>query len=448
MFIFLLLSFTLLHAQKLIDLYKEYFPRVIFENENNIKAENSKLEIYAELNPDLIFYYLNRLNFKLDKDNIFADSTQAEKFTTVLKASQYLKNDWAEKNIRYISENYDAPLKQNLLSFFKKYLKSDIPENDFKKLDTLPHNNKLDYVRYIYFSKDKNTIYDEKVDYSQKMEEALERLIAYFEYNYTKLKNTQATNNDLLFNAAKYSYLFKDSYLPNYSNTTQFRLVDLLTEFFKKELEEGNELLVGLSYDLFPMEMSVTGKVKGEFDEIYNYGFSLGYKPIMINFGYNYKVKRINQAFPSVNIHIGLSLFNLYLSPKNLYSDYFIRGGNGYMINGTYRFDTLINKNTITGILQASLPLLFVHNFRLEGGVYSGLVYASYTYQLAFYGSAHSSNGMEIPSFYTEPKEYKSEKIDLYLYPVLILNYNFLNRYNLVLKYYIEGLQIGFLYSI
>jgi hypothetical protein len=51
-------------GQDLVDVFLKYYPPQFFTYKNFKKGENPKLERYGELNPAIISYYFDNLNYQ------------------------------------------------------------------------------------------------------------------------------------------------------------------------------------------------------------------------------------------------------------------------------------------------------------------------------------------------------------------------------------------------
>lgn len=154
-------------SQDFVSIYQDYLPPEVAANRSYSEQVAASLKAYSDLNPELIYYYINYLNEKLKgtgRENNFS-----MKFPDIRKFYELKFNDWlmmVQKGI--IAESADNRLTGLCINFLEDYYNEDlIPVTD-PGLESNTDPNLRDFYIIKYYLQDDSLNYKFQEDYSVK----------------------------------------------------------------------------------------------------------------------------------------------------------------------------------------------------------------------------------------------------------------------------------------
>lgn len=451
--IFLITFFVLNNvfaAERLIDLYQQFIPQQIKRQKRYMEIENKKLERYAELNPDLIYVYLEHLNRKFNLRLSDPDSNFHNYFGYLLNTSKEKKSKWAHKIQLQIDKRAIIPLaKAKLIYLFSTAASIDYKIELQEKEITPPKDfdrNRQAYFKYIYFSKDDKEEYDPQKNYTELCDQQLEKIAARFTKYYNELELIgESERKNLIAKALKYSFLFKESYLPAYERTN-FSILDFIYKAIIPEYRNYFGLSAGISYT--PLKVSFDDAISfaDPAGKMYSVAIKASYNTY-VRFGFRFVLNKKMIPFSYINATFG---FGLSAAPKNKEDKnlgHIILYDGDLYVNGAYGVRNLRSFDMYSFMVQFSTPALFITDkLYFEGGLNYTFYYLKFKYDYYFDGYAidHSNNGL--PDFYKGwTKEVKENKHRFR--PLLVANYNLTRFINLRLDILVyNDFQVGINY--
>lgn len=445
-------SFTICKAQDLVDVFSRYYPEQVLKYPNFKKGENPKLQNYGELNPSLIYYYIENLNKRLVEKNANPDSN----FTNILKryifSSRNLKSMWAKKQADKVENKIKLSVKQReVLNELSRYMFS------ISKIDTIDYSEFIDmnllyFYHYLYLTKDLNIEYNSDMDYSNFLNQRSSEKIAVFKNTYVNLKHMDRNKREWwVSEALKYSFLFKESYLDEYPVTTDFYLYEFINRATSPDYNNYNSLEFQLQFDVLPYEFNETLNFQDPFDKRFQYKYTITLQPTMfINTAFKLKTKPELTPFSSLTLCLGYSIYQNHSNTfenTTLWSG--IRAISGLYVNGSYIISDYKNFESYSVNALFSTPIYFYSkNLSFSLGLVYIYQHIAFEYDFNVDGEARAAYSETLPEFWQD-RTVKIDNDKHLFYPVLSANYYVLPNLSLSCDYLlIKNIRLGLNYHI
>ena len=451
-FVIILLLNGPVGATQTKSIWKKFLPQQISKSEKYSQNECAKIDRYGELNPELIYVYLEHLKRKFTLKISDPDSNYQTYFGYLLNWSKMIKNKWAQRELQHIDrKEISFPLvKERLSRFFTKYASSDYA---LVIKDSVPSHPDYDpnlsaYFKFLFFSQTKEP-YNPKTNYEHRLGLVLKKMGDYFSQYFTKGKSlTKIQRHALIKKAFKYSYIFANSYLSQYEQT-HFTLSDFIYPLILPEFINHSRLLVDLTYTSleFNFEKAIT------FADVFGTKYSTPVKgryDIFPWFGFRYALTKAMRPFSMVSFKFGFALKpSLFDSDDRLVEKVF-HSNDVFFVKGYYFIQNIraIRKNAFAA--QITTPVLFfTNNFYLEAGLFYCYTSIRLKYDFRFDGIAYDYSSQNIPEYYSKGWSGSATSSKYKIKPIVNLNYavfDFLTIYfdYLIYKDYNAGIRFSY----
>lgn len=396
------------------ELFKRYIPKNVFLDLENGKSIKDNLDYYAGLNPDLIYYYINFLDLKINKKISRREDNGYYILQNMVNKSLMQREKWLTSRIQAFNNIPDIQTaKWNINNIYRDFIVDEAELLPAGKNGS-PDTNKINYFSYIYFLNDNSQEYDEKKNYSALVRE----LIPY------KIKdiNNRILSVSTLESEAKISelkYLLGFWYLMGVDTGNKY-LLSSNTENF--EIIYNNipavsllnlQIAAGASYypfvDIYNKNIIVNFKDNASVEMPHMVEFNLPLKLEVrsmqsIALGVNIPIRKERKSFCYLDVRFFYNIMDIKTSQpdagKELFSYsyyYYVDSTNNSIYYKAQPAGGL--KEYFVG-LQVSTPLVYLGtSLSVEGGVYYSY-YKFYVDYLLYKGFSKSK--------YTPPTIYKS----------------------------------------
>jgi hypothetical protein len=412
---------------------------------------NRVLNLYSQLDPDLLYFYIEDLHQRFEQTTSEPDSSLRLYHLKYSSKVKFLKQQWAQLNIEKIKQIYTPSLKvTRMKSYFTTYLykryKSVMTE-PLKNID----KNKQDFYTYIYLANKNDITYDSTLDYNLLRIEIVNELVDYYNKKYekrTELSEEEIT--EIIKSAFNHPYLFKDSYLSSYNKTTNFHIYELINYLIKDNYLIHNEIYLQLSFYPLPIIFEEKITFTDPFNDHYKYKYDIEfYESVYLNFGYKYKLKNETTPLSYLNVNVGISIYHRY--ENSLQDTELFKGTkmmSGYWFTGKYILSNERKSKSFAIATQISVPVYY-YNYKLF--FEAGLSYSFYS--ISFEYDFNKEDEIISPGE-TPPEFYKNEivnydEIKHLIYPIIAMNYNVSRNFSIRAEYNIPKYpKISFTYNI
>ncbi len=421
----------------------KYLPEQITANPSYLKTEKQKIEFYSKINPNLIYIYIEHLNRKLTKHISDPDSNFHSYFGYLLNKSKEAKHKWANQNILDIHARKILPLaKERIKSYFYGPTELDFRLNATQNEKLQPpadlDKNMQAYFVYLTLKEGKAKEYSPEKNYQKLCKDELVKIAKFFEEKYQQLEVIGKRQRDKLIRQALfYSYIFKNSYLPEFENT-DFSLADFITKSVVIEYQNHFEFYVGYAFEPFSFKFKNIITFKDLYDQKFNYSMDVQnnhYLQLGIKIPFNKDIV----PFSFINLKAGFAISSNVLYDETVDIGHIIRYDNIIYVNGTYKLVNFRDFNTYSLQGQVTIPLFFVSkNLYLETGVDYKSYYLSFKYDYYFDGYVIDHATGEIPDFYKGWSD-SIKKQNIRIKPMLSANYTLFDFINLKVEFFIPN---------
>ena len=281
-------------SQNLALLYKDYLPDTVSQSKKYQNQISSAIEAFAEINPELIYYYIKNIESKFDsvsRDVYFSNY------------SRNIRNHYAQLNTIWINELQEEILKRNgdneitnfCVNYLEDYLDYDILNEAPPDFDSKTDKNLRDFFVIKYYTRNQTAHYNKNELYKIQRKEIEENKLYYLSNLFNGSGEEQFNNLDSLL--TKW-HLFAN-------NSDSYKIIDVpnkiinIMEYRYSNKNLFNKLDWGISYAAQRNFMYFAGN---------SYNTPL-YKPSDVKYNYN-----MNSISLSVQYRMFLSD---YLGPFN-----------------------------------------------------------------------------------------------------------------------------------
>jgi hypothetical protein len=447
----IILSINSASAENLLTLYGKFIPEKLQNNVANRQDLDRVLTLYSQLDPDLLYFYIEDLNQRFNNTESEPDTNYRIYLLKYSGKIKYLKQQWAQQNIETIKQIYSPGRKvEQIQSYFTPYIFKVVKEIITDSFDNID-KNKQDFYTYIYLSENNEIEYNEEIDYSNLRNQITNELVNNFNAKFQNIENLSDEEITKTINSAfKYSFIFKDTYLSQYKNTTNFHIYELIDYLIKDNYLINNQIYAQLSYFPLPIYFEENIKFTDPFGDPYDYEYDIEFNnATYLNLGYKYKLKNETTALSYLDISVGIPIYSSY---ENGLQDTALFAGTkmmtGYWFTGEYFLSNERNASSFILSTQIATPIYyFDYNLVLEAGLFYSFNSLSFEYDFNREDTIISP-GETPPEFYKN-EVVKYDEIKHIILPVMSLRYDVSKNVGIKLEYIIPYYpKISFNYNL
>ena len=166
------------HSQSNVQLFSDYLPEEYLKDEDKLEQVEINLNYYAEVNPDLIYYFLNYLDALVNKKISNRDSNYYNILQYEISLSSKYNNEWVDQKLDEVDSIQEPEL-------ILDELKSLLDDFRVKEQESPKYSVKLNvdenlqkFFSYKSLVKDTAVIYDPNIDYTYAVEVTIENIIS------------------------------------------------------------------------------------------------------------------------------------------------------------------------------------------------------------------------------------------------------------------------------
>lgn len=446
----ILLSANGTYGQSFIDLYENYLPSSVLENQTLKNDIDRSLRMYGEINPDLIYLYLTNLELKFVNKIQDSDSNLTYFLASSFAESKKMKTNWAKLYLAMIEDRYSSSLK--IKKFSSYFSKSVFKGSKIIKTDppVLIDENKQAFFTYLYLTRNKTLKYDPNLDYNSEYRKESEKIVQKFQDEFKSDDLiTRDEKENIIGEIFEYPYLFKDGYLEEYTNLTNFYIDEQLDKYFADDYNSKNEILLNVSFQTEPLEFDEEIAFTDPFNINFKYDYDIEIKnSIVANLGFKLKTMNGYNNFSYWRVLLGYSISqsrSTTLKETALFSG--TRAIIGLSYNGEYRITDYRDFNSYGISVQITTPVYYFNrNIYFEAGINYTLQNVSFKTDFIKDGVVETPYTDEDPVFFED----KTLNIDEYyhlIYPVFNANFAIQNSFDIQINYLMPfNFRVGLTY--
>jgi hypothetical protein len=388
---------SLIRAQNLVDLYEDYFPKQLLQEVESRKSIEYNLNLYSNIHPDLIYYYIKYINsFVIDRV-LNPDSN----YSNLLKHYRYEyskeRSKWAANQINSIENYTSVRLKRSAM----KNLYEDVMYNQKDFFGDIPQVEKdvnlQEFFNYVYYSQQKWE-YDKTLNYFQLNKERTSILITEFNRGYDNFGSF--SHNDKIQKVKKdikYWYLIGGASSYKYETNTVYQTSELSIQTFDKSFLNKSFLIIGMTYGWYLRGIADIHKYYSYSDKplptflkpiSFDFTASWSYHPTYsIELGYQLAIRDEVAPFSYLKLLAGKTFFTSEYTDLDEGKTYY--AFTYHVITGSerlqyqYRSDGLQNKKNYFGFGRIATPVLYLSkNVYFEFGVDLSFRYSQFDYRI------------------------------------------------------------------
>ena len=226
------------YSQKLVELYKDYLPKIVFTNDENMEQIEYNLEYYSSINPQLISNLIDYINLKFGEKINDNEKNGYNKLRQLTNLYIYRKNLWVKEVIKKIpNEVGSSELASGVKSQINDLENSEIFEKHYIKED--PISNKSYYFMCIFLNADFDKHYDASVVYEHIFNALEVQKVNHFKKEFsTELNLDSQKKYNLVDEAKQYAFLFSRSYLGFITTKTDFSIALFIAKMLEDDYQE------------------------------------------------------------------------------------------------------------------------------------------------------------------------------------------------------------------
>jgi hypothetical protein len=238
-FFAMLLSLNGLTGQNLYEKFANYYPKEIAVNPAFAKAENTRLERYASINPELIYLYFRKLELMYSDINMKEKKRFEELFVFELNYGIEKRNEWIDEAIRTTGVVLDY-------GFFRLEVIGHLEDMRIESYTEVLHRvnrkdyaslldaNKMNYMSLLAITDEVLPEFSSERDYLESLQKALAQKAKHFQNQYDNRSNLKDDlKKQVVDELANFLFLFENEYLKRYSHlalTLDYFLIEFLSD--------------------------------------------------------------------------------------------------------------------------------------------------------------------------------------------------------------------------
>ncbi len=424
MFVIILFLSGHVGATQIQSIWKDFLPRQILKNEKYSRNECARIDRYGELNPELVYVYLEHMKRKFTLKIFDPDSNYQAYFGYLLNWSKIIKSKWAHRELQNIDrkEIFFPLVKGSLKRYFEKIASQKYV---LVKKDSVPRHPDYDpnlsaYFKLLFFLRNKEP-YNPETNYESRLGLVLKKMGDYYSQYYKKRKSlSKKQRHALIKKAFKYSCIFANSYLPRYEQI-HFNLSDFIYPLVLPDFFNHSQLLVGLTFSSLGSGFNIT------FKDLFELNYSTPVKSeyeIFSWFGFRYALTKAMRPFSMVNVKFGFALHASFFDSGDRLVAKVFHSNDVLFVKGDYFIKNIraVQKNAFAA--QVTTPVLFFTNrFYVEAGLFYIYSYIRLKYDFRFDGISYDFSIHDIPEYYSKGWSASTTLSKYKIMPLVNLNY-------------------------
>ncbi|HKI77279.1 MAG TPA: hypothetical protein VKA26_01930 [Ignavibacteriaceae bacterium] len=435
-------------AQNIAELYKEFLPPQISKNKSALEQVSLTFQEYADLNPELIYYYLKNLEERFDTtalEKYFVYNQRKIEITYKKRNNRWLRDIG---NSLKVTNSGNNELLNICLDYTDDYF-FDIPYDSTINFESRTEQNLLNFVVVKYYLYDTTLVYNPNINYLTKRN--------FLEYNIAiKLKDMQ--NNPLIYEKSDLEKLFRYWYILDSIeeikklniNVANF-ISNILNEYSKNKNLFTNYSL-GLGYfttkDRFTNSGSVYNNPKFSMPDI---SIDCNIQAFAITLNYNYFFSQYIKAYNHLNFYltVAYSPTNVSFKQDTVYRESNVDAVPNRFKIMDFKYNNISLKSGGIASLNVSMPILFLgHWLSVNPG--AGIAFYLNNYEVS-YNYVYRKFDQEFAgpvvheTYDPEPATKNETDIRFNIYPLLRIIFYFNDTYQLHLTATNKmlGIEIG-----
>jgi hypothetical protein len=371
--IILIYSFQLLQAQTYVKLFSDYLPDKYLKDEEKLEQMEYNLNLFAQTNPDLIYFYLNYLNSISEKKIFNRDSNYYNILQYEISINNSYNNKWVEEEITEAKKLKEPELIiQKLESLLDEFRAPESNEPKYTvelKID----RNLQKFFTYKCLTQDIYIIYDEKSDYNRIVDATIENLISKIKLEYKNIQSDVDYIPEIKFKNLLQYHIFSNGFSDGFDRKIEFNFAKYLLSFIDySEFKEYSGIIIGVNAEIVQYEFS-NEKIKEPYLPFHEFTLdNTTNKMIYYNLSASYriKLKEYKAAFSHVDISFGWSFTSskIQSDSKRMAIDKYIFVFAGKPSDFLWVFNGTINSvsweiNKFSSLTSnINLPILYLDN--------------------------------------------------------------------------------------
>ncbi len=455
---FIVILYNIAFSQSLINLYKNYIPKDAIKNSVDRNTIESNIEAYSQINPDLIYYYLNYLDAFFNKRIHNLDSNYMNILNDRKNYYSFNKSLWADKQIDEINNKVTDT--NDLEKIFRKWeMKYEFQGfgtdeyNPPKKIKSLPiDSNMVEYFDYVYYSKNKES-YNYSKNYKDYVAKAIKDTVKKLNELNQNFDHLNSSDQKKFINDIENYYsIVGDKNNNRYNIATNFDANVPVIKYYQynaADYQTHSNLYV--SFYQYQTKFNFSLTVPRILENTFNYEekilptftepktFSI---PIQIEhshkqffgLGYSWAVRKEKTPFSSIRFKFLYTKLNSNiidtLQGKEFYTFPYT------IVSGTEKYYYAYSSNGLNNLkelflsFQISSPVYYLtSNLSVETGALIDYYKYSYSYSITK-SDIHEKNGENIILSDKKIEQNYSEN-KLGVYPLLIFQYEFFKYFRI-----------------
>ena len=377
-------------SQSYFKLFSDYLPVNYLNTEDKREQVDINLNQLAQINPDLIYYYIKYLNLMGAQRVTNRDSNYYNMLQYGISVSSKQNNDWVMEEIEHAEKLAPSKLIFNRVeSKLEDFIvsQSDIPKYS---VELEVDKNLQKYFSYKCLTKDTCLSYNETLDYTSVVDSLIEKSLSESQLRHSVFKNNMSKISEADMQKLHDYHLFSKGFSGGHRGKIEFNLAEyLLSSIHLPEFTEHSGFALGFNSQTlqgnFPggaFRESHMPFLETTFENTENKMFLYN-----LTAGYKFKLKEYKTSFSYLNFNLGCNFLSSkipgYRQTKELNKYVFIWSGEPG--NFVWMFDGVIKSvsweiNKLWSLAsQISSPIFYLNNkLFFEAGVTHNYIISEY----------------------------------------------------------------------
>ena len=315
-FISIIILITLaptIFSQSNTQLFSDYLPEKYLIDEDKLEQLEETLDRFAKVNPDLIYYYLNYLNYITEQGIYDRDSNYYNILQYENSLSIHYNNEWIEREINRAQKlSESAYIVGELESYLEEF---QIPQIKVSAYSIkLPVDKNLQkFFSYKYLTRDTSLVYNGDINYQDAVEVAIQNIVSQIQSDYKANGVNSYDKHESNYELLLKNHVFSKGFSNGSGYREDFYIADyllLLIDYSDFRVHPGIKVGVSLGNMIYNLsEVEVT--------EVYlpYHQFHLGNTENESQFynltvGYRFKLKEYITEFCYLDVNLGWSFLD------------------------------------------------------------------------------------------------------------------------------------------
>jgi hypothetical protein len=380
-FFAMLLSLNGLTGQNLYEKFANYYPKEIAVNPAFAKAENTRLERYASINPELIYLYFRKLELMYSDINMKEKKRFEELFVFELNYGIEKRNEWIDEAIRTTGVVLDY-------GFFRLEVIGHLEDMRIESYTEVLHRvnrkdyaslldaNKMNYMSLLAITDEVLPEFSSERDYLEPLQKALAQKAKHFQNYYDNRSNLKDDlKKQVVDELANFLFLFENEYLKRYSHlalTLDYFLIEFLSDRSHFDYQPQKAVFHRRPFSVLAGINNSSGEPKTIYtikNSLVNEDISVAFdNSFFCKFGYNISLYPNDFYFSALKLELGV--FNKkVIKPDDFKVTHVYWNPATYYAAGDYNINDVKVENSLGISFTMSTPVLRLHdNWYFDSG--------------------------------------------------------------------------------